>query len=83
VAFVHAREEVWRTDGTEEGTYRVAQLHRSSANPGFVITAGHAYFRNPSADRSTEEIWASQGAPDDAQRVAMFDRPFGLSKDPK
>jgi ELWxxDGT repeat protein len=58
-----AGTELWRTDGTAEGTWRVADLrpgpHGSTPN-GFVTSAGHVFF---TADDGVHgrELWVVSG----------------------
>ena len=64
-------KELWRTDGTEAGTYRLTDVcpGRCDSNPGPVgVFQGRLYF---SADNgyTGQELWSSAGAPGNEQRV--------------
>lgn len=64
-------KELWRTDGTEAGTYRLTDVcpGRCNSNPGPVgVFQGRLYF---SADDgyAGQELWSSAGTPGSEQRV--------------
>ena len=63
--------ELWRTDGTEEGTVRVADINpKGNSSPQwFAAAGGVAYFAATDAD-SDRELWRSDGTEAGTFRVA-------------
>jgi ELWxxDGT repeat protein len=62
---------LWSTDGTPEGTVRLADVQESEDAPAPVVpTSSHLFF---GSGETGEDLWMTDGAPGDARRLADFD----------
>jgi MYXO-CTERM domain-containing protein len=64
--------ELWKSDGSEAGTVRVADLFAGSGGSfprGFTLHAGAVYFVAEDAEAGTE-LWKTDGTPQGTRRVA-------------
>jgi len=57
--------ELWRTDGTEAGTFQIVDAcpGECSGSPRFVAQNGRSYFFLASPEKGNEELWVTGGAP--------------------
>ncbi|HEV2851512.1 MAG TPA: hypothetical protein VHC97_01795 [Thermoanaerobaculia bacterium] len=68
---------LWRTDGTPQGTRRVALLP-TFTRPINLTAAGSRLFFRAGVDFSTQNsLWTSDGTPQGTRPVPPFDRPGG------
>jgi ELWxxDGT repeat protein/cysteine-rich repeat protein len=63
--------ELWRSDGTEEGTVKVADIHRGavSSAPRFLTSVGGRVFFTAEDGASGRELWVSDGSAGGTMRV--------------
>jgi ELWxxDGT repeat protein len=67
--FSHTRQ-LWRTDGTPEGTFPVSAVPGSGLQPfEFVNAAGRTYFFGTSGNNSGRELWSTDGTMKGTGRV--------------
>ena len=83
-----AGEELWRSDGTPEGTVRLQDLRTATdSNPGPVVEAGeHAYFTTEVSDPGTggvvTRLWRTDGTEAGTEAVGPAGGPsLGASRD--
>jgi len=71
-ACTSAGHELWRTDGTDEGTERVAQISASTNGlpPIFLKFAGEQVFFRGYTDETGFELWVSDGSEAGTRMVA-------------
>ncbi len=70
-ALAEARDELWVTDGTPEGTRRAAG-HVAGSDAGFL--GGLAYFGAGNLEHPASELWSANGAAGAARRVTVLRR---------
>src|SRR5262249_5981047 len=63
--------EVWRSDGTAAGTYRVTDVcpGRCDSRPGEIRAVGDLLYFSADDGFSGEELWVSDGVPGHERRV--------------
>ena len=65
-----AEEELWRTDGTPEGTWRIAERVN-----GFGVLDGLVYYGSSGGRKHlASELWATDGTPGNAHRITSLRR---------
>ena len=65
-------KELWRTDGTEDGTYLVKDIREGSDDSGitdFVVYDNHIYF-GANIDGNTNELWKSDGTEEGTVQIS-------------
>ena len=74
--------ELWRTDGTEAGTFQVLDAcpGECSGSPRFVAQNGRSYFFLASSGDSGEELWVTGGLPANTFRLTDGLRFPGLTE---
>ncbi|MFN4291006.1 MAG: hypothetical protein ACK4E7_09040 [Permianibacter sp.] len=76
--------ELWRTDGTNDGTERVAQISASTNGlpPVFMKYAGEQVFFRGYTDETGFELWASDGSEAGTRMVANLVTDAGHGRPP-
>jgi len=75
-----AGAELWRTDGTAEGTQRLEDIYEGSgsSNPAYMTSFdGYLYFAATSMIQG-RELWRSGGGPGEAQMVSIAGSDTGI-----
>jgi len=59
-------EELWRSDGTKEGTYLLKDIYpgQNSSYPDFFVVAGNTLFFAASDNIYGREVWKTDGTPE-------------------
>lgn len=77
---------LWKTDGTEEGTVLVSEVSYSGGVHGprdFIVLGDHLYFTGPSAPSSTDDrvLWRTDGTSEGTQIVNNIHVGISLHED--
>ena len=76
--------ELWRSDGTAAGTYRVSDICAGacSSEPHDIVVSGSRIFFNAWDTAAGAELWTSDGTPAGTHRVADI-QPGSIGSDPQ